>query len=158
MEELSLHPQVLPAVISIDWSSWSCENRDDRLHWVNNTLIILPDAFIFTLQEEHYGPLFSFSHRRIFQCTHNSRNECSIAYLKKFLSRTAEIQAVLHRHVLYEGTKLSAFVLRGNSGENHQQQQQQTNNNTFFSHDNNILPDYCFLYSIIPHVSLYEHK
>lgn len=73
------------------------------------------------------GPLFSFSPRRIFQCTYNSRNECSIAYLKKFLSRPSEIQAVLHSPVLYECTELSEFVLRGNSGENQQQQQQRTN-------------------------------
>lgn len=123
MDKLSLHPQVLPAVISIDWSTWACENRDDRLHWVNNTLIILPDAFIFTLQEERCGPLFSFSPRRIFQCTYNSRNECPIAYLKKFLSRPSEIEVVLHSPILYECIELSASVLRGNSGENQQQQQ-----------------------------------
>lgn len=123
MDKLSLHPQVLPAVISIDWSTWACENRDDRLHWVNNTLIILPDAFIFTLQEERCGPLFSFSPRRIFQCTYNSRNECPIAYLKKFLSRPSEIEVVLHSPILYECIELSASVLRGNCGENQQQQQ-----------------------------------
>lgn len=121
MDKLSLQPQVLPTVISIDWSTWACGNRDDGLHWVNSTLIILPDAFIFTLQEECYGPLFAFSPRRIFQCTYNSRNECSIAYLKKFLTRPSEIQAALHRRVLYECAEPSAFVLRGNSGENQQQ-------------------------------------